>query len=148
MNVFFRSALAAVGFALASFAATAADRPLGERAFERLDANHDGKVDAAEMEAARTGQFKRLDANNDGVISDIEQTRATDRIRRRAAMREARLARQLEQMDADHDNAISEDEYVGAAPLSRADANKDGAVSREEFEATIASLQARRPRRN
>lgn len=148
MNVFFRSALAAAGLALVSFAAPAADRPLGARAFERLDANHDNKVDSAEMENARAGQFKRLDANNDGVISESEQTRATDRIRRQAALREARLARQLEQMDADHDNTISEDEYVGTAPMSRADANKDGAVSREEFEAMAANLQARRPRWN
>ena len=141
------TAAVALGLALSTLPATAAENPRAQRAFDRLDSNHDGKVDAAEMEAMRAARFKRLDVNGDGVISNSEQNRAESRIRRRAALLEARIARQFEQMDTDRDLAVSEDEFVGAPPLARADANQDGAVTRAEFDAAIAAVRERPPRR-
>ena len=43
-------------------------------AFARLDANHDGKLSAAEAAADRKVQsmWKKLDANNDGTVSEAE----------------------------------------------------------------------------
>jgi hypothetical protein len=42
--------------------------------FERLDANHDGKLSSAEVasDAKVHGMWKKLDANNDGSISKSE----------------------------------------------------------------------------
>ena len=64
----FRLALVAAGVAT-SLPAAAADHPLADRIFERMDTNNDDKVDAGEMEQARAARFKRLDANGDGVVS-------------------------------------------------------------------------------
>ena len=43
-------------------------------AFARLDANHDGKLSAAEAAADSKvqGMWKKLDTNNDGVVSQAE----------------------------------------------------------------------------
>ena len=43
-------------------------------AFARLDANHDGKLSAAEAAADPKvqGMWKKLDTNNDGVVSQAE----------------------------------------------------------------------------
>ncbi len=139
----FRLALVAAGVA-ASLPAAAADHPLADRIFERMDTNNDDKVDAGEMEQARAARFKRLDANGDDVVSAAEQDRAQNRVRRRAAMREEMMARQFERLDADGDQAVSGDEFFANQPLARADANKDGVVTREEFGATADTLRSLR----
>ncbi len=139
----FRLALVAAGVAT-SLPAAAADHPLADRIFERMDTNNDDKVDAGEMEQARAARFKRLDANGDGVVSAAEQDRAQNRVRRRAAMREEMMARQFERLDADGDQAVSGDEFFANQPLARADANKDGVVTREEFGAAADTLRSLR----
>ena len=139
----FRLALVAAGVA-ASLPAAAADHPLADRIFERMDTNNDDKVDAGEMEQARAARFKRLDANGDDVVSAAEQDRAQNRVRRRAAMREEMMARQFERLDADGDQAVSGDEFFANQPLARADANKDGVVTREEFGAAADTLRSLR----
>jgi Ca2+-binding EF-hand superfamily protein len=136
-----------LGLAFAALPAAAAESPMAGRAFDRLDTNQDGRVDSLEIESAQADHFKRLDADGDGVISATEQGRAENRIRRRAAMREARLARQFERLDANGDGAVSADEFAESQPVARADGNKDGVVSREEFEAAV-SARVRTPRRN
>lgn len=141
-----RLALVAVGLA-AAYPTMAADHPLADRIFERMDTNNDDKIDAGEIEQARAARFKRLDADGDGVVSAAEQDRARNRLRRRAAVREEMMARQFERMDADGDQAVSGDEFFEKQPLARADANKDGVVTREEFGAaadTLRSLRAGR----
>jgi Ca2+-binding EF-hand superfamily protein len=42
------------------------------RAFQRLDANHDGKLSLDEFAATQQRAFERLDRNNDGVITRDE----------------------------------------------------------------------------
>ncbi|QND50907.1 acid-shock protein [Phyllobacterium sp. 628] len=41
--------------------------------FKRFDTNHDGFVDAAEMDAASKKRFDRLDKNSDGQLSKDER---------------------------------------------------------------------------
>lgn len=41
--------------------------------FDRFDANHDGKLTAAEMQSAALAMFDRADANHDGTISPDER---------------------------------------------------------------------------
>jgi Ca2+-binding EF-hand superfamily protein len=49
---------------------------MAARMFDRLDVNHDGKLDATDREARRTemktAMFDRMDANHDGQISRAE----------------------------------------------------------------------------
>ena len=44
------------------------------RMFARLDSNHDGFVDRAEMDAMLAQRFARMDANHDGVLTADERS--------------------------------------------------------------------------
>jgi Ca2+-binding EF-hand superfamily protein len=54
---------------------------LGDRMFERADANHDGKVTLAEARTAAAAMFDRLDTNHDGTVTPEERRAAFARIR-------------------------------------------------------------------
>lgn len=43
------------------------------RAFGRMDANHDGFVDKAEIETVLTRRFQRADRDGDGILSAAER---------------------------------------------------------------------------
>jgi hypothetical protein len=45
----------------------------GARMFTRLDTNHDGYLDAAEINAMLARRFARQDANHDGVLTPDER---------------------------------------------------------------------------
>jgi len=49
--------------------------------FDRMDANKDGKLDAADREARQQARFDRLDTNKDGSISREEFAARRDRTR-------------------------------------------------------------------
>jgi len=53
-----------------------ADAPRGDGSgmFDRLDANHDGFIDAAEINAMLARRFARMDANHDGVLTADERS--------------------------------------------------------------------------
>ena len=119
-----------------------------ERRFERLDADGDGSISRAEMEAAdatrdarreerRERMKARFDTDGDGMVSEAE----------RAAAREARDARRAERggdrgprmrgkprFDLDGDGAVTRLEYTTAhdALFARMDANGDGVLTRGE----------------
>jgi Ca2+-binding EF-hand superfamily protein len=46
-----------------------AGQPVSDRVFEALDADKDGKISAAEWQAAGERRFARLDRNNDGAVT-------------------------------------------------------------------------------
>lgn len=45
----------------------------GSRMFDRMDANHDGVLDAAEINVLLAHRFARLDANHDGILTAEER---------------------------------------------------------------------------
>ena len=59
--------------------------------FERVDANHDGKVTLDEMTKTVLGLFDRVDANHDGIVSPEE----------REAIGRMRMQQQAQQPPAD-----------------------------------------------
>ena len=50
----------------------------GARAFERMDADKDGRISLAEATAARLQRFDRVDADKDGTISQEERRAARE----------------------------------------------------------------------
>jgi Ca2+-binding EF-hand superfamily protein len=113
-----------------------------QRMFARLDANHDGFITKAEVDAVQ-GQFAqkaakraqrfdgdkmfdRLDANRDGKITTAEAE----------AARSARVAAKGGQPAQAHAAGVSR-------LFARADANKDGAITRAEFDALAGQMKAR-----
>ncbi|MFV0359054.1 EF-hand domain-containing protein [Tropicimonas sp.] len=124
------------------------DRP----GFEQIDADGDGRITPAEMQAYpaahRAARFRAADADGDGRITAQEMTAA---IQVERADREARIVQSMmARLDTDKDGAVSEAEMAAAAPmrnanrgerfLARFDADKDGAISVEEFAAAEQAL--------
>lgn len=107
------------------------DRP----SFSELDANGDGSLTIAEVQANATGRFAEMDANGDGVITADEiAARAAEQAEMRAT---ERFARMLEWRDSDGDGALSQVEMGdnrAEKMFSRLDKDGDGVVSAEEFE--------------
>lgn len=102
--------------------------------FETLDADGDGALTQAEMEAHRSARFAEADADGNGSLSADEmmamgQKRKSDR-----------AARMIERLDANSDGEVSEEELAqhrgkrGQDGFSRMDADGDGAVTKAEFE--------------
>jgi hypothetical protein len=137
--------------------------------FAKLDANKDGKLDAADRAAKRAERqakkFARLDADGNGSISKAEwDQQGADRAAKRAAAGEAGQGKRhamrghhgkrgghhgmwmMGKADTDGDKAISQAEFQTAA-LARfdaADANKDGQVTAEERKAQRGAWRAKR----
>ncbi|WP_259991832.1 EF-hand domain-containing protein [Sulfitobacter sp. S190] len=126
------TAAAIVAGLLASHADAREDKPARAAAmFERLDANSDGKLSLAEIEARSAERFARADANNDGALS-IEELRAAG-----DARRAKRADRMMQRLDANDDGSLTRAEMEArrnpAEMLARLDTDKDGALSAEEF---------------
>lgn len=135
------------------------------QAFDRLDANRDGKLDRADRAAReaerRKARFDRIDTNHDGQVSYEEFTamRAAfggprhERFGRRGEHRMGpnRFAHgfghlgMIRRADADKDGAITRAEFQGAAlqPFDRLDANHDGTVTRDEAKAARDNMRQR-----
>jgi len=127
------------------------------------DANGDGKVTLAELEARSAEHFAKLDGNGDGILTSDELQEARE-ARKEMVMekREARADMMFEKLDADGNGAISRDEFDSARAkraemgehhprgkrgegrhgergemLKRADANQDGQITLAEFQAPM-----------
>lgn len=108
--------------------------------FERMDANKDGKLDAADRAARRAQHFAKLDANKDGAISraefDAGHAARGDRMQGdHAAMGHARMT------DGGHRDGKRGHRMGGA--MRMADTNKDGTITRAEFDAGVKTMFAR-----
>jgi hypothetical protein len=114
--------------------------------FARIDANRDGVLTRAEMQAARSHMFDRLDANHDRVLTAAEAQAAQARMQQRTA-RFSRLAAmpdrgsRLAGLDRNGDGLVSRDEFVSATPwFDRLDTTGRG-VTREQFAAAVAQAR-------
>lgn len=123
------------------------------RMIHRADANKDGRVSPAEMEAALGRSFAVLDTNHDGVLSksEIENRKATykayrlqvkaDRKAGQHVVRAIRMPKAIDRhfakIDANGDGVISKAElaHVAERVFERRDHNKDGYISAADFKA-------------
>lgn len=105
--------------------------------FAQMDANKDGKLDAADRGAHQAAKFAQLDSNKDGSLSREEFAAGHHDRREPGARREG-----SEPMGRHHggDGAGEGGSHgMGMMMLGMADANKDSAVTQAEF--TAAHLQ-------
>ena len=101
----------------------------GAAMFGKMDANHDGKLDAADRSAHEGQMFDRADANHDGVLARDEFMAAHQR-----GPEGDREGKRHDEPTAGHGAGHG----GGMMMLKMADTNKDGAVSRDEFLAAHA----------
>lgn len=113
--------------------------------FDVIDADKDGKITEAELDAHRAAQVAALDANGDGKV-DAAELKARQMARAEERATEA-ASRMIARMDTDGDGLLSAAELVMPAPparlFDRLDADNDGAVSRAEVEAAQARMAER-----
>lgn len=93
-------------------------------AFDRMDVNSDGVIDATDRAAAQAQRFAAMDTNNDGVVTLAEmQAAAQARSNRRAAGQQApsaerraamdeRLAARFAQLDTDNSGSLTLEEFT------------------------------------
>jgi len=119
--------------------------------FDKLDINHDGKLDRADREAHQADQFKKMDTDGNGVISSAEFAAAHDRgpgkdgaePRREGGKHPMMAMMLLHKADTNHDNAVSRDEFVAAAldHFDKTDTNHDGKVTPQERRAAMKAMR-------
>ncbi len=92
--------------------------------FDRMDANNDGKIDAADRAARQARMFDRIDTDKNGSISKAEF----------AAMHEMRGERRGKGGRGDH---------MGMRGGMMGDTNGDGTITRAEFDAGVKARFAK-----
>jgi Ca2+-binding EF-hand superfamily protein len=110
--------------------------------FDTLDADKDGKVTVAEIEADRAAKVKAADANGDGLMSADEL--AAMQIAEMTERAKTRAAEMVTRLDADKDGLLSGAELATrhdpAKMFERFDTDEDGAISREEATAAAEMM--------
>ncbi len=142
--------LTALGLAAMPFAALAQGHEGPMFPFETVDADKDGKVTQAELDAYRSAEATAMDANADGKLSVEELTAA--QVQRLTARATDHATNMVERLDTDGDNMLSAAE-LAARPMpamlfNRVDADGDGAVTEEEIEAMQAKAGDRKKGRH
>jgi len=100
---------------------------------EELDTDGDGKVSKEEITVARTAKFQEADANSDGQLTqaELEAFKAAEKERREAE----RKKKKFEALDADGNGSASLEEFLAARPeaFDRMDRNDDGFLSEDDY---------------
>ncbi|CUH87985.1 EF hand [Phaeobacter sp. CECT 5382] len=114
--------------------------------FEELDADGNGEVTKAEMDAHKAARFKTADSNGDGKLSAEEMLAMAQK---RA---EIRTQKMIKRFDTDGDGALSESELPKPGRrgdmFKRMDADGSGGISKDEFEEAAMYRGGKRPGRN
>jgi Ca2+-binding EF-hand superfamily protein len=127
-----------------------------EKLFAAMDLNQDGKLDAADREVRLGRMFDRIDADHDGKITQAEFLAAhRDGAEHHgetpgpAGMMRARAlgmgAEILREADPQRTGTVSHDAFISTALalFDRTDANHDGKVTPEERRAAMAGRMGR-----
>jgi hypothetical protein len=114
--------------------------------FAAVDADGDGKITPAEMQAFRQAEIAGLDADGNGLIS-AEEMVAKQMVRMQARAEEMAKAR-IEAQDSNGDGQLSAAEMampgMPTGMFERLDTDKDGAISTAELDAAREKMGDRR----
>lgn len=100
----------------------------GAAMFDKMDVNHDGKLDAADRAAHEGAMFNQLDTDHNGSLSKAEFAAAHQRGPEGAGGKGMRHGGP----EGEHGG------HMGMMMMRMADTNNDGAVTRDEFAAAQA----------
>jgi Ca2+-binding EF-hand superfamily protein len=95
-----------------------------------MDADKDGTVTRAEIDAHEAARAAEIDADKNGTIT------AEELIAHHEKMRQQRMAERLKAMDQNGDGTVSLDEYEAAQTwrMARLDRNGDGKIEPDEMQ--------------
>ena len=136
--MYIHTKLAAIGLTAAIAVAAQAMTPGMQDHFRAFDSDHNGRLSAAEIDAAGAQIFARADADHDGSLT-VAELRALHGSHGGASMHHG---------DAAHGEAgppapmsLAAFQAHLRAMTTRADTNRDGEISMEEAEAMHASMR-------
>ena len=123
--------------------------------FEQIDADNDGLVTTAELQAAIQAQaaerFAQSDTDGDGALSAEELAAAA--AAREDARRERNMTRMIERLDANDDGLLQMDEMQARSEdrntdrqgrmFAMMDTDDDGSLSAQEYETALAFMAER-----
>lgn len=105
--------------------------------FAAVDADKDGKITPAEMEAHRAAEITAADTDGDGLLDPTEL--AALHLKQMSARGDEMAQRMLTRLDSDEDGKLSLAEMQARSPgqrmFDRLDADNDGALSEAEIAA-------------
>jgi Ca2+-binding EF-hand superfamily protein len=129
ISLFCLSAAALAGTAAPQAFANEPYFPRGEKAFQRLDANKDGRISTAEFAPVMDKRVATMDANGDKVLTAAEIDAA---LIKRVERRRVRI---MQLLDANKDGSITEAELDGVVEdmFDKADADHNGGVDMVEL---------------
>ena len=110
----------------------------GEDKLDRLDADKDGKITAAEYTAGSKTSFDKLDANADGKVTAAEMDAAyTTSKPGVGAAKAPSSAEKIKTLDTDGDGSLSSVEHEAGSRtmFDQMDADKDGSLTAAEIKA-------------
>ena len=132
----------AVGMMIAAGAAYGEGRH-PPASFEAMDADRDGAISGREHHDAARMMFELMDRNGDGKVTAAEMDAAQERITgRKRAKGDMSSAQKIKAIDANGDGVLTagEHETGSRAMFEKLDANKDGGITRAEWDAGHAAL--------
>lgn len=102
--------------------------PRSEKAFQRVDANKDGKVELNEFNPVAARAFSRFDLNGDGQVTSQEVEATYQK------QLQKRLQRLMAMLDTDRNGVVTPAELdkFTAAMFNGADNDKDGGLTMAE----------------
>ena len=113
--------------------------------FAALDADKDGKVTKAEMEAFRAARVAEVDANKDGLLSGDEL--AAMHLKMMTERANTMAAQMVAKLDTDGDKLLSASELAARPGPERmfemVDTDNDGAITQAEADAAKQKMQER-----
>ena len=114
--------------------------------FAAIDADKDGKITPAEIEAHRTAEITAADTDGDGFLNAEEL--AALQVKQMSARGGQMAERMLTRLDSDKDGKLSLAEMQARRPadrmFDRLDADNDGALSEAEIAAAKDRMAERR----
>jgi EF hand len=135
--------LIALCFSSAAVLAADSKRKPALAEFEGMDADRDGRISAAEHEAAAKNMFQAMDADRDGNVAAAEMDAAYEKVTgKKAPDSGMSAADKIEVVDRNGDGALTATEHAAAstAMFHRMDADRDGYLSKNEWTAGHAAL--------
>ena len=132
---------------LASAAFGAAAHGPGDDKFKMMDTNSDGQISSAEHAAGVTKMFGEMDADKDGFVSAAEMDAKHAAKADKGEMRghDMKSADKIGKMDKDGDGKLSAAEHdAGAADMfKKADADGNGMLSQSEMSSAHGKMMSK-----
>jgi len=136
------SIVVACGLALCALPVALAN-PEGDKHFKIMDTNGDGKISAPNMPPPPRKMFNECDANHDGVVTAAEMDASMAAKGQKPAADDKSSAEKIKEIDQNNDGKLTTAEHEAGTEkmFARMDTNGDGFLSKEECDAGMKLMK-------